>query len=494
MADIKLTAQEAYPAFETLVAAAKRDVYISMRIFDAETPLFAQQSLGRTWADLIATKLAEGVMFDITLSDFDPVARPALHRYAWECLEKLQGAASQNLDRMRARVHMHPAQAGYFQRFLLSGVSRRHLRRECERLNALDAPNRDRQLANMPEFAKLTQRTDQGRISPKPFAIPPLHLATHHQKMAVIDGEALYIGGLDLNARRYDTKAHDRPAKQTWHDTQVIVHGPIAKAAQDHLRTFRDQTKSGTVPPSPGLLRTLSQKRGPATLRLSPQTAVRALEQAHFDLIDGATRFIYIETQFLRSSRIVARLCAAAKRGVDLIVILPAAPEEAAFDSDIGLDTQFGEGLQAKSLRRLTRAFGDRLFVGSPVQHKTKVSARDTLERAPIIYVHSKVILADAHKAIVSSANLNGRSMRWDTETGVLLTDKDAQTLFDRCTSHWFCGAAPRDLDHAKTWRDAAQVNARKAPPARSHFIVPHDPTPGQKAGRAVPGLPEEMV
>ena len=494
MTDIKLTAQEAYPAFETLVAEARRDVCISMRIFDADTPLFAEQARGKTWADLIASKLAEGVIFDITLSDFDPIARPALHRYAWECLEKLKGAASLTPDHMRARVHMHPAQAGFFQRLLFSWISRRHLHRECARLNALDEPKRDRQLANMPEFAKLTQRTDEGHIAPKRFTIPPLHLATHHQKMAVIDGEALYIGGLDLNARRYDTKAHDRPAKQTWHDTQVIVRGPVVKAARDHLRAFRDQTTPGTVPSAPGLLRTLSQSRGPATLRLSPKTAVSDLEQAHLDLIDRANRFIYIETQFLRSSRIVSRLCAASERGVDLIVILPAAPEEAAFDSDVGLDTRFGEGLQARSLQRLTRAFGDRLFVGSPVQHKTKVSGRDTLERAPIIYVHSKVIVADADKAIVSSANLNGRSMRWDTETGVTLTGQDAQALFDRCSAHWFCDAAPRDVHLAQTWRSAALDNARKAPPARSHFIVPHDPEPAQRSGQTVPGLPEEMV
>ncbi len=43
---------------------------------------------------------------------------------------------------------------------------------------------------------------------------------------------------------------------------------------------------------------------------------------------------------------------------------------------------------------------------------------RDRLGGAPMIYVHAKVSIFDRSAAIVSSANLNGRSLRWDTEAG----------------------------------------------------------------------------
>ncbi|WP_341365412.1 phospholipase D-like domain-containing protein [Yoonia sp. BS5-3] len=492
MVEILLTAEEAYPRFEELVAGAQTDVSISMRIFDAATPLYGSTGNGETWADLIAAKLAEGVRFDITLSDFDPVAKPELHRYAWECFERLKSAASACPARMQARVHLHPAQAGMLQRLLFAPAALFHIHKECERLNALAPDDRARQLEAMPEFAKLIRTGPQ--LSPRFWRFPPLHIASHHQKMAVIDGETLYIGGLDLNPRRFDTKTHDRPAPQTWHDVQVVCQGPIASAARTHINTFRSGAEGQDITAVPGLIRTLSQRRSFGVPRLSPKTVLNDIEQAHFDLIESARTFIYIETQFLRSSRIVTALCKAAHRGVSLIVILPAAPEEAAFGDASGLDTRFGEHLQARAIGRLKRAFGGNMFLGSPVQPKAQDGDRDTLEQAPIIYVHAKVIISDAERAIVSSANLNGRSMRWDTEAGVVLKDKDARRLFQRCTQHWLSDAAPDGLERAQTWRDLASKNAKTEPNERPHFLVPHNPVPGQDKGHDLPGIPEEMV
>ena len=492
MVEILLTAEEAYPRFEEVVASAQTDVCISMRIFDVATPLYGSTDYGETWADLIATKLAEGVRFDITLSDFDPVAKPDLHRYAWECFDRLRLAASVHPSRMEARVHLHPAKAGGLLRVLFAPAAWAHLRKECRRLNALGPKDRAQQLEAMPGFTKLI-RTG-AKLSPRYWRIPPLHPASHHQKMAIIDGETLYVGGLDLNPRRFDTKKHDQPASQTWHDAQIICEGPVACAARTHLKTFRSVTEGQDVTAAPGLIRTLSQRRSLGLPRLSPKTVLNDIEQAHFDLIEGARSFIYIETQFLRSSRVVAALCKAAQRSVSLIIVLPAAPEEAAFGGSRGLDTRFGEYLQARAIGRLKRAFGDKLFLGSPVQPKAREGDRDTLEKAPIVYVHAKVIVSDGERAIVSSANLNGRSMRWDTEAGIVLGSQDARQLFQRCTAHWFGGDAPDGLEHAQTWRDLAEKNVATAPQERAHFIVPHDPMPGRHNGQALPSIPEEMV
>ena len=492
MVEILLTAEEAYPRFEDIIAGAQTDVCISMRIFDVATPLYGSTGYGETWAELIAAKMAEGVRFDVTLSDFDPAAKPDLHRYAWECFYRLKEASSAHPDRMAARVHLHPAQAGWVQRILFAPAAWSRIRKECARLNGLDPKDRARQLEAMPGFAKLIQ--DGPALRPQYWRLPALHLATHHQKMAVVDDEMLYIGGLDLNPRRFDTKEHDRPASQTWHDAQIICQGPVASAARNHIKTFRSATEGQDVTAAPGLIRTLSQRRSLGLPRLSPQTVLNDIESAHIDLIERARSFVYIETQFLRSSRIVTALCKAAQRGVSLIAILPAAPEDAAFGDNSGLDTRFGEYLQARAIGRLKRAFGDRLFLGSPVQPKAQDGGRAVLEHAPIIYVHAKVIVSDGERAIVSSANLNGRSMRWDTEAGVILHDKDASVMFQRCTAHWLGPNAPQGLEHAQTWRDLADTNAATVPQERAHFIVPHDPMPGRHNGQALPSIPEEMV
>ena len=51
-----------------------------------------------------------------------------------------------------------------------------------------------------------------------------------------------------------------------------------------------------------------------------------------------------------------------------MILILPAAPEEVAFEDSPGPDVAFGEHLQVKSIEILQKAFGPRLFIGAPAQ------------------------------------------------------------------------------------------------------------------------------
>ncbi|MEO1689718.1 MAG: phospholipase D-like domain-containing protein, partial [Pseudomonadota bacterium] len=178
------------------------------------------------------------------------------------------------------------------------------------------------------------------------------------------------------------------------------------------------------------------------------------LERAHLALIAGASRLLYIETQFLRSRAIAAALAEAARARPDLglILILPAAPEAVAFDGRRGLPERWGERLQAEAVTRVAEAFGPRAAIVSPVRRVEaetgdesgieradgradgrgadgrgadgrEADDRAALGRAEIIYVHSKVLIADDAAAIIGSANLNGRSLRWDTEAGVAFAD-----------------------------------------------------------------------
>lgn len=79
------------------------------------------------------------------------------------------------------------------------------------------------------------------------------------------------------------------------------------------------------------LLRTLSAQKRRVGLRFSPETRIREIEQAHIEAIQSARHAIYIETQFFRSQTIANSLAKAARDNppaVNLVMILPAAPEE----------------------------------------------------------------------------------------------------------------------------------------------------------------------
>ena len=185
---------------------------------------------------------------------------------------------------------------------------------------------------------------------------------------------------------------------------------------------------------------------------------------------------------------------------LELILVLPAAPEDVAFDRKQGADARLGEFLQSRCVRIVRHAFRRRALLIAPAQpRRSQSDGRDSLWGAPIIYVHAKVSIFDDQAAIVSSANLNGRSLYWDTELGVEFTDReDVERLRRRCFAHWLPDSVGPQFYEPKTavaaWRRLAVENLHRNPEERNGFILPYDPTPAERFGRDLPAVPNEMV
>lgn len=504
--DILLTASEAYPVLEREFLHATHDIIAGFRIFDPWTTLRsdAARAVGNTWYDLITHTLNRGVRITLYISDFDPVARVQLHRYCWACVRGLYAAAeaSDHPHLLRVHAYTHPARVGLLPRLLLWPRTLRELRKSLAQTISQTRLQRRDLLDEAPRLRALTKwRKDQ--LLPRLFPPPPLVPASHHQKLAVFDEQRLYVGGLDLNDRRFDTTEHRRDASDTWHDTQVLVDGPIAQEAAHHLRTFQS-VACGNRPPAVvhHLLRTLSQRRRFSAPFLSPRTVVHELARSHLTGVSTAKTLIYLETQYFRDRTLARALAlrARAHPNLTLILILPAAPDDAAFQNSTESDLAFGEYLQAKCIKMVKKAFGPRVFIGSPAQRRTvHTNDRSTHYAAPIIYLHAKVSVFDDHNAIISSANLNGRSFRWDTEVGVATQHPDeVQRLKSRCFLHWLGPDADSAcFDNATAcaaWSALAARNAARAPEHRQGFILPYVVTAAEKVGYNLPGVPDEMV
>ncbi len=505
--EVLITASEAYPAFERLFMGAEREILCGFRIFCPWTRLRSPEALkiGETWFDLIAHTLSRGIRFSITITDFDPVVRPDHHRDTWSSIRALIAAAeaSGRPDLLTATASLHPARVGAAVRLPLWPKILGEIGEKTNELNRLSARQRARFLAEAPHFRPwITERN--GRLRPKRWPIPPLVPVTHHQKLAVFDQERLYIGGLDLNERRYDTPNHDRQGHETWHDVQIILHGESARAAHRHLQTFQDLSEGADVNPAHGLLRTLSRKRDFNLFSIAPVKALSEISDAHMREAESAEQLIYMETQFFRDVSLARHLAAlgSAKPSLTMILVMPAAPEDIAYEDQPKEDARYGEYLQARCVDILTKGFGkDRLLIASPALPRTdRTPDRSTLYSAPLVYLHSKVSIFDRRSAIVSSANLNGRSLKWDTEAGVMLTEPDrVRHLQRRCFEHWLDGdaVAPDFLDLSKacmTWSRRAHENARLEPEVRKGFLLPYSAGPARRFGRNLPGIPEEMV
>ncbi|MBL3587255.1 phospholipase [Rhodovulum sulfidophilum] len=509
--ELLLTAAEAYPALERAFLGARQTISASFRIFDLATRLRSPEAraIGEDWFDLLVHTLERGVSVRLVLTDFDPIGAADLHRLSWNARRRLIAAREvARGGRLEVLSALHSAQAGIGARLALWPGAHAKLRSVLDDLNARSEPDRRRFLEEAPGIARITRERPDGRIVAVP-GLPDLTPATHHQKMAVFDGRQLYVGGLDLNERRYDSPRHCRAPERTWHDVHAMVRGPVVTAAAQHLDGFLDIV-AGWRPPgpaAPGFLRTLSRPARRAPFRFSPRPLVTEIERAHLSRIGAAERLIYLETQFFRHLPLARAMARRAEARPDLraILVLPAAPEDVAFENSSGLDVRYGEHLQSRCLSLLYDAFGpDRVLVLSPVQpRQLAVEGRAELEDAPIIYVHSKVSIFDGDAAILSSANLNGRSMRWDTEAGLELTAPSHVDLIRRrVMGHWL----PREGDGAvdpaaldprtafEAWRVLADLNSRRSPERREGFLVHYDSDPARKLGLPVPGVPPEIV
>ena len=506
--EVLITAAEGYRALEAAVLSAVSRIDMGFRVFDPRMRLLSDNSrrIGDTWADLLVAKLDAGVRITIRISDFDPIVRPELHRASWKSCAVLAGVRelTQRPENLIVSIDAHPARVGLAPRLALWPKVQSQVSETCATLNDLDPATRREALRCMPRFRPLVEERD-GRLQPKRRCCPPMIPVTHHQKVAVIDDAILYIGGLDLDARRMDTPAHRRPSEETWHDVQVILRDPArARAARRHLDRFAAECDGALAPEPPeGLLRTLSVRRKRAGLSLSPIVTDTSILDRHLDLISRSERLIYLESQFLRDPVLARALAdrAAAAPELGVICLLPAAPQEVAFDGADGRDQRYGEYLQARCLAQLSEAYGARIFFCSPAQcDDAEADDRSALCGARMIFVHSKVSIFDDHAGLVTSANLNGRSLRWDTELGVEINRPDAvQDLRRRVMGAWL----PTDANESFTnshhtavgqWRALAERNAATTPRSRQGFVLPHPRRAAKRFGKPLPGVPAEMV
>lgn len=142
----------------------------------------------------------------------------------------------------------------------------------------------------------------------------------HHQKSWMVDDTA-FVGGINLTA-----KALER------HDAYLEVNGPSATdVAHNFVQRWNGATErdpSEDLPlPSEGLAAC-----GPSTVQIQRMLgADRSILEQYEQAIDAAERSIYIENQAIPIPRLAQCLEKALSRGVDVLMLVPAVPEEGVY-------------------------------------------------------------------------------------------------------------------------------------------------------------------
>lgn len=259
--------------------------------------------------------------------------------------------------------------------------------------------------------------------------------ASQHQKIVVIDDKIAFVGGLDLTIRRWDTRAHrhDDPLRvdpggvpyKPFHDIQMMVDGDAARAlgelARERWRRATGKTLAPTArddyDPWPAQCRVDVGDVDVAIARTEPQyqsyAEVCEVKQLYLDMIAAAQRCIYIENQYFTAASTTAALAARlrAPDAPEIVIVLPRGNGGWLEESTMGL-------LRARAMRELKQAdrYGRLRFYYAAM--------RDVPDS--YIQIHSKVTIVDDRVLRIGSANLNNRSMGFDSECDLAIEGKSA--------------------------------------------------------------------
>lgn len=268
------------------------------------------------------------------------------------------------------------------------------------------------------------------RITLKLDGAHPL-AGSHHQKIAVIDDCLAFCGGIDMTVDRWDRRDHadgdpdrvrpDDTPYGPWHDATSAFDGDAARALGDLARERWFAATGEDLPVvdhgedcwPEGLEPDFRDVRlGVARTRPESDEAeeVHEIEQAYLDLIAGAKRTIYAESQYF-ASRKIARAMAqrlAEDNGPEIVIVNPHSAE--GWLEPLAMDTARARLVEA--LRRCDRHGRFRIY------HPVTAGGEE-------IYVHAKVMIVDDRILRVGSSNFNNRSLRLDSECDVLLETPD---------------------------------------------------------------------
>jgi len=240
-------------------------------------------------------------------------------------------------------------------------------------------------------------------------------LSTHynnrdHRKILIIDGKVGFTGGINIGdeyINRVEKYGH-------WKDTAVMLEGD---AVQGLTLMFLQMWNVSEKVVEYGTYLEMEKRDLQATGFVmpygdSPFDDELIGEMVYMDILNRAKEYVHIMTPYLIiDQRMMTALCFAAKRGIDVKLILPHKP-----------DKKFAFAL-AKSHYRELLAAGVKIYEYIPG------------------FVHAKVFVSDDEKAVVGTINLDYRSLYLHFECAAFLyqvdeighIERDFQETLQKC-------------------------------------------------------------
>jgi cardiolipin synthase len=220
-----------------------------------------------------------------------------------------------------------------------------------------------------------------------------------HRKILVVDGRTAFTGGVNIS-QSYSTSSLFRSKARKgsvvgWRDTHLQIEGPAVAVIQGvFLRTWNAHTEV-PVPATPAAAPRLAAGSKTVQVVASEPGGRQEVYAVYIEAIHAARQRIYLTcAYFVPDAAMLQALLDAARRGVDVRLIVPGVPEG-------GIVFFAGHALFEDMLEGGMRIFQMREAV-----------------------LHAKTAVIDGHWSTVGSTNMDTRSFLHNSEINVIVIDK----------------------------------------------------------------------
>lgn len=268
-------------------------------------------------------------------------------------------------------------------------------------------------------------------FAPIKLIFSPHYNNRDHRKILVVDGKVAFTGGINLA----DEYINRKQRFGHWKDTGIAVRGDaVERFTYMFLEMWNESEKQpesfeGYASETEGSMPSDGYAIPYSVCPLGPE---RVGVQVYLDVINTAHTYVHIMTPYLiPNHEMLMALIHAAKRGVEVIIIMPHIP-----------DKKYAFWLAKTYYEELLEA-GVRICEYEPG------------------FVHAKVFVADGEKAVVGTVNLDYRSLYHHFECGIILyrssqievIEQDVQDTLAKCIEQTREGMRERKLwERALGW------------------------------------------
>lgn len=217
-----------------------------------------------------------------------------------------------------------------------------------------------------------------------------------HRKFLIVDGKVGFTGGINVA----DEYINEEKRFGYWKDNAVRIEGDAVRGMTlSFLQMWNACAKQNAVDPAAYLVPMTETSIGQGYVipyADAPVDAEYLAENVYLNIINNATKYLYIATPYLIiDSQMMTALSLAAKRGVDVRIILPEIPDK-------------------KIVNQVTKShYAELLESGIRIYQYTPG------------FIHDKCLVCDDKIATVGTINLDYRSLYLHYENGCVFYGGD---------------------------------------------------------------------